>query len=48
MATKKRSALEEERMTDGNITKVIQMLERPDEGTKPPTKKWCCYIAAVA
>lgn len=48
MATRKRSELEEERMTDANIAKVIQLLEHPEEGTKPPTKKWCCEFLGMA
>lgn len=48
MATRK-SALEEERMTDANIAKVISMLE-PPEGSehKPWTKKECCQFLGMA
>jgi len=48
MATRKRSEIEEERMTDANIRKVIQLLEFPEEGTKAPTKKWCCEFLGMA
>jgi hypothetical protein len=47
MAGRKRSTLEEERMTDANITKVIQMLENPPEGEKPWTKKECCQFLGM-
>jgi len=47
MAGRKRSTLEEERMTDANITKVIQMLESPPEGEKPWTKKECCQFLGM-
>lgn len=48
MATRK-NALEEERMTEGNITKVIGMLE-PVEGSdrKPWTKKEACAFLGMA
>lgn len=48
MATRKRSASEEERMTDANITKVIRMLEDPSEGEKAWTKKECCQFLGMA
>lgn len=35
-------------MTDANLKKVIQLLEHPEEGTKPPTKKWCCEYLGMA
>lgn len=47
MATRKRSELEEELMTDANIAKVIKLLE-PEEGTKPITKKDACQILGMA
>lgn len=49
MATKRRkkSALEEERMTDANIERVISLLE-PKDGTKPITKKDACQILGMA
>lgn len=47
MATKKRSELEEELMTDANIARVIRLLE-PEEGTKPITKKDACQILGMA
>lgn len=48
MATRKVTALEEERMTDPNIAKVIRMLEEPEEGTKAWTKKECCQFLGMA
>lgn len=47
MATKKRSASEEELMTPANISKVIRLLE-PEEGVKPITKKDACQILGMA
>ena len=48
MATKKRSELEEELMTDANIAKVIRLLEPTEEGAKPITKKDACQILGMA
>lgn len=48
MATKKRSELEEELMTDANIAKVIRLLEPSEEGVKPITKKDACQILGMA
>lgn len=48
MATKKRSELEEELMTDANIARVIKLLEPVEEGTKPITKKDACQILGMA
>lgn len=48
MATRKRSELETERMTDANIAKAIKMLEDPEEGTKPWTKKDACQFLGMA
>lgn len=48
MATKKRSELEEELMTDVNIAKVIRLLEPTEEGAKPITKKDACQILGMA
>jgi hypothetical protein len=48
MATRKRSELEEERMTDSNIIKVIRMLESPPEGEKAWTKKESCQFLGMA
>ena len=45
---KKRSELEEERMTDANIAKVIRLLEPQEEGVKPITKKDACQILGMA
>lgn len=47
MATRKRSELETELMTDANIAKVIRLLE-PDDGSKPITKKDACQILGMA
>lgn len=48
MATKKRSELEEELMTDANIARVIKLLEPTEEGQKPITKKDACQILGMA
>lgn len=48
MATRKRPALEEELMTDVNISKVIRLLEPTEEGKKPITKKDACAILGMA
>ena len=48
MATRKRSELEEELMTDANIAKVIRLLEPTEEGAKPITKKDACQILGMA
>lgn len=48
MATRKRTELEEERMTDANIAKAIRMLEDPPEDTKPWTKKDACQFLGMA
>ena len=48
MATKKRTGLEEERMVDSNIAKVIAMLEPTDTEQKPWTKKECCQYLGMA
>lgn len=48
MATRKRSELEEELMTDANIAKVIRLLEPTEEGQKPITKKDACQILGMA
>jgi hypothetical protein len=48
MATRKRSELEEELMTDANIAKVIKLLEPVEEGQKPITKKDACQILGMA
>lgn len=48
MATKKQNSLEESKMTDANICKVIRMLEATDEGEKPWTKKECCQFLGMA
>jgi hypothetical protein len=48
MATRKRPALEEELMTDANISKVIRLLEPQEEGKKPITKKDACAILGMS
>ena len=46
MATRKVNALEEEKMTDANIQRVIDLLE-PEEGA-PITKKLACELLGMA
>lgn len=48
MAIKKRKELEEELMTDANISRVIRLLEPQEEGAKPITKKDACQILGMA
>jgi hypothetical protein len=48
MATRKKSASEEELMTDANISKVIRLLEPQEEGVKPITKKDACQMLGMA
>jgi hypothetical protein len=48
MATKKRSELEQELMTEANILRVISLLEPKDVATKPITKKDACQILGMA
>ena len=48
MATKKRSDLEEELMTDANIARVIKLLEPTEPDAKPITKKDACQILGMA
>lgn len=48
MATKKRSELEQELMTETNIIRVIKLLEPTEEGVKPITKKEACGILGMA
>jgi len=49
MASKRRkSALEEERMTDANIERVIKLLDPKEENTKPITKKDACQVLGMA
>lgn len=48
MATRKRPALEEELMTDANLSKVIRLLEPAEEGKKPITKKDACAMLGMA
>lgn len=48
MATRRKSASEEELMTDANISKVIRLLEPQEEGVKPITKKDACQMLGMA
>ena len=48
MATKKQNGLEEEKMTDSNIARVISLLEPTEEGTKPITKKLACELLGMS
>jgi hypothetical protein len=47
MATRRKSASEEELMTPANISKVIRLLE-PEDGVKPITKKDACQILGMS
>jgi hypothetical protein len=44
---RKRTELEEEKMTDSNLSRVIRLLE-PEEGKKPITKKEACQMLGMA
>lgn len=46
MARKRRTELEEEKMTDSNLSRVIRLLE-PGEGKKPITKKDACQMLGM-
>ena len=48
MATRKVSALEEEKMTPANISRVIALLEPTEEGKQPITKKLACELLGMA
>ena len=48
MATRKKSATEDELMTSTNISKVIRLLEPTEEGVKPITKKDACAMLGMA
>ena len=48
MATRKLNALEEEKMTDANIQRVIDLLEPKEEGKQPITKKLACELLGMA
>jgi hypothetical protein len=47
MARKRKTELEEERMTDSNLSRVIRLLE-PEDGKKPITKKDACQMLGMA
>jgi hypothetical protein len=48
MATRKKSATEDELMTAANISKVIRLLEPNEEGVKPITKKDACAMLGMS
>lgn len=48
MATKRRTELEEELMTDTNISRVIGLLNPKEEGVKAITKKEACSLLGMA
>ena len=48
MATRKRSELEEELMTDSNIARVIGLLNPKEEGAKAITKKEACSLLGMS
>jgi hypothetical protein len=48
MATRRKSASEEELMTEANIIRVISLLEPADPSVKPITKKDACQILGMA
>ena len=48
MARKRKTELEEERMTDSNLSRVIRLLEPTEEGKKPITKKDACQMLGMA
>jgi hypothetical protein len=48
MATKRRTELEEEKMTEANIARVIGLLFPTEEGAKPITKKDACSLLGMA
>lgn len=45
---RKRSELEQDRMTDANIERVISLLEPKEQGVKPITKKDACQILGMS
>jgi hypothetical protein len=47
VARKRKTELEEEKMTDSNLSRVIRLLE-PEEGKKPITKKDACQMLGMA
>ena len=47
MATKRKSQLEQERMTDANIVRVMELLN-PESGKKAITKKEACQILGMS
>lgn len=48
MATKKRTQAEQDKMTDANIQRVINLLDPKQEEAKPITKKEACNILGMA
>ena len=47
MTRKRKTELEQERMTDANLDRVIGLLE-PQQGEKPITKKEACAILGMS
>jgi len=45
---RKRTELEQERMTDANIERVIDLIEPKEQGVKPITKKDACQILGMS
>lgn len=48
MSRKRKTELEQERMTDANLRRVISLLEPTEEGVKPITKKDACAILGMS
>lgn len=48
MARIRKTALEQNKMTDQNIQRVIDLLEPKDPNTKPASKKDCCQILGMS
>jgi hypothetical protein len=48
LARTRKTALEEERMTDSNINRVIKLLEPTEQDKKPISKKEACQILGMA
>lgn len=47
MAKRRKTELEQERMTDANLVKVIKLLEPSDKAQKPISKKEACQILGM-
>jgi hypothetical protein len=48
MARIRKTQLEQDKMTDQNIQRVIDLLEPKDSSTKPASKKDCCAILGMS